>query len=116
MRDIIEYIEYSKITKEQLKAHMDNCRTAAEAACRKGGLFDGYPVDKIAFLWFRNWLHCELKHKLQKPDPSGIWFQDPAQVEAYMTALHDYTYELGQHQFDYTADTIMEYINRKDEK
>lgn len=114
MRDIIEYIEYSGITKEQLKAQMDNCCTAAEIACRDTAMFDGYRVDQIAFVWFRNWLQCELKHKLKKPDPAGVQFQDPAQVEAYQTALYNYTYELGPHQFDYTMDTIMDYINRKE--
>ena len=106
MYDIIEKIEFSKITKEQLQNKIDeiieklpNRRVYLETS-----------DEKILDLWFKNWLHPKLKHKFMKPNPSAYNFRNEKDVKLYNEKYNLYFYENGQFNYDYTVQDIINYI------
>ena len=117
-QDIIYCIKHSGITKQRLKNEIGlHIRPRAEFAVNDpGGVFygQGKTVDEITFYWFKNWLHPMLKHRTPAPNPSRYNMNDEDERKEFQELLFRHTYENGQQNFDYTMETIMEYIESED--
>lgn len=112
-QDIIFCIEHSGISKETLRKKIEDIRVRAEHAVNDPmGVFHGQgkTVEDITFYWFKNWLHPALKHRTPLPNPVYYDFSNRDEKEEFQEQLYRHTYENGQQNFDYTMETIMEYL------
>ena len=104
---IFEKIEFSGITKEEIryKLHDLKTRQVPERDC----MID-LPDHEVYEYWFKNWLHPKLKHffKRSPQDKRGC---------SQKTLIDDMKrdticfYENGQHMFNYTIEDIEDYVN-----
>lgn len=107
MENIFYCIEYSGITKKQLRSKLNEIRGRAVKAVQPNGIFAGKNVDEITFYWFKNWLHPMLKSRTPKPAPYPGCMNDAYWREQNLR----HTYENGQQNFNYTLQDILRYVN-----
>ena len=116
-QDIIYCIKHSGITKTRLRDEIEYIRRRAEYAVNDpNGVFynQGKTVDDITFYWFKNWLHPMLKHRTALPNPSRYNMNDKDERKEFQDLLFRHTYENGQQNFDYTMETILNYIESEE--
>lgn len=112
-QDIIFCIEHSGISKKRLRNEIEYIRARAEYAVNNPmGVFygEGKTVEDITFYWFKNWLHPMLKHRTPLPKPACYDMQNEDERKEFQELLYRHTYENGQQNFDYTMETILNYI------
>lgn len=116
-QNIIYCIKHSGISKERLQSKIDEIRARAEYAVNDpDGVFygEGKTVEEITFYWFKNWLHPALKHRTSAPNPSMYNMRNEDDRKEFQELLYRHTYENGQWNFDYTMETILDYIESED--
>lgn len=103
---IFEKIEFSNISKDAIRTKLHYLRNIQVP--HRTVLLDMKDID-VVFYWFKNWLHCDLKHWVSESprDKRGC----------SQRVIHDdherdtmRFYENGQHNFDYTLEDIEAYI------
>ena len=104
---IIDKIEFSGITKYNIKSKLEDLRTR-QVPERK--VFLNLPDEEVVFHWFKNWLHPSLKHWVQvsPKDKRGLGIVG-LQKDVERDLLH--FYENGQGNFKYTLQEIEEWAN-----
>lgn len=104
---IFDKIEFSGITKEDIKSKIDDLenRQVPNRTVLKN-MSDG----DVAEYWFKNWLHPKLKHAVKK---SPIDKRGCSKKVLEMDRKRDYLhfYENGQFNFNYTLDDIKQWLN-----
>lgn len=117
MTDIIMCIKHSNISKETLRNKIEEIKVRASHAVNDtDGCFygKGETVEKITFYWFKNWLHPALKSRTARPNPYMYNMSDDDERKEYLDLLFKRLYENGQQNFDYTMETILNYIESED--
>ena len=106
---IFEKLEFSGFTKAQLHEKIQQLKFKVS---NRDVLLE---MDDRAVLeyWFKNWLHCDLKHFAKKPYyPTKAEFshmtEDARRRDMHMAMLH--FYENGQQNYTYTIDDIEKYV------
>jgi len=104
---IFDKMEFSGITKEQVKEKLDYLENVQVP--NREVLLDMADED-VVFYWLKNWIHPALKHAAPKSprDKKGC-SRLVLQRDMDMDSLH--FYENGQFNFDYTLEDIKEWIN-----
>lgn len=104
---IFDKIEYSKITKNEIRLKIDDlCNNHIPNRTVLLNITD----NNVLELWFKNWLHPKLKHAVKK-SPSNK--QGISKKVLMMDIERDSLrfYENGQFNYTYTIDDIIQYIN-----
>ncbi|MGL6098716.1 MAG: hypothetical protein ACRC0G_03715 [Fusobacteriaceae bacterium] len=103
---IFDKIEFSNITKEQIKQKLAELD---ERVPKRNVYLESSDRD-IKENWFKNWLHPKLKHfvKLPNLESYGVITEKDRQNFSELNFLR--TYENGQQNFKYSLDDIEEYI------
>lgn len=102
---IYDKIEFSDISKDVLKAKLDNFKNTEVK--NRTVLLD-VDDNRVLDLWFKNWLHCELKNWLKLKIITNCL--SPRLRSKYMEWNTLCFYENGQFNFNYTIEDIENYI------
>lgn len=104
---IVDKIEFSGITKEQIKEKILDLET--RQVPNRTVLLNMSDKD-VAEYWFKNWLHPKLKHCVPR-SPSDKRGCSQKILEMDMKRDSFAFYENGQQNFDYTLDDVKQWIN-----
>lgn len=103
---IFDKIEFSGITKEQIREEIHNLET--HRVPNRNVLLDMSDED-LAECWFKNWLHPKLKHAVE-PSPKSKLGCSKKVLENDMKRDFLNTYENGQQNFDYTLQDVKDWL------
>ena len=103
---IIQKIEYSKISKEEIKAKIKDLRIRQVP---ERTVFLEADPEEIVFYWFKNWLHPKLKHIVEKSPRSKVGCSQRV-IENDMKRDYFNFYENGQQNYKYTLKEIEEWL------
>ena len=107
---IFEKIEYSGITKEQIKQKLDHLY---KVQIPNRTVLLNMDTNELAFYWFKNWLHPSLKHWVY-PSPKDKRGCSKRVLENDLKQDTLHFYENGQQNFDYTLQDIKNFVGYED--
>lgn len=107
---IIDKIEFSGITKEQVKSRLEYLKTIQVP---NRTVLRHLSYEEVLECWFKNWLHPQLKSFFRKSPSSKVGVSAKRlEMDAKLDLLH--FYENGQHQFSYTIADIEEWLGENE--
>lgn len=104
---IFDKIEFSGITKESIRAKLEDLRTRQVP---QRTVFLNQPDEEIVFYWFKNWLHPMLKHAVT-PSPRCKLGCSKAVLERDMARDSFRMYENGQQNYVYTLADVEAWLD-----
>ena len=102
---IFDKIEYSNISKDRIRAKLEELDSKVSNRTVLLNMTD----NEVKEYWFKNWLHPELKHWIEK-SPEGEKFisQSVRERDAQINTLN--FFENSQQNFNYSLEDIIKYI------
>jgi ribosomal protein L31 len=109
---IFDKIEFSGITRASMAAKIKDLN---ERQVPNRDVLLGATDEEVAEMWFKNWLHPNLKHAVIMPQPTKYYIRSTLNktlrdLDAKFRSMH--FYENGQQNFTYTLADIVNYIEQ----